>query len=365
VAAASPHSPIREALGIGLHGRGVFGHGIGVVFEADLGVDGYRLYYLQNPALPGAGGVLEGTDGPNRYLLNVGFVPDRDRVADFTPARWVELVRIATGVPDLEVKLVQGGDATTQVAAQVADRFSQGRVHLIGDAAHVMPPAGGMGGNTAVTDAYYLAWKLAMVLRGEAGPGLLDSHDPERRSYADILMEQQYTEFARRIWPQLDDGTLTALVEPISTLFFGYRHLSRAVVIEDADDREPLENPERPTGRPGSRAPHVRLGLAGAELSTRDLFGRRFVVLAGPAGADWVRAAGEAGATLGIELDVHRVNSPQGPDDMDGQFAARYGVGDSGAVLVRPDGFIAWRSPGAGAPGELERALRAVLDRAR
>ena len=297
---------------------------------------------------------MESTDGANRYVINVGFDPERDRVADFTPARWRELIRIALGTPEVPVELVAVGDAPTQIAARVADRFSHGRVHLIGDAIRVMPPTGGMGGNTAVLDAYYLAWKLAMVLHGTAGPGLLDSHDAERRPYSDILVEQQYTEYVLRLQPELDDGTLADPIEPAATLFFGYRHLSGAVIVEPGDDLATLENPERPTGRPGSRAPHLRLANGS---STRDLFGRRMVVLAGSAGAAWRAASTAAGVTLGLELDFHQMST------MDKMFAATYGITDEGAVLVRPDGFIAWRATDAAYPSELERALRAVLDR--
>jgi hypothetical protein len=332
----------------------VLGHGIGVVFEARVDDGGNVLCYLRNPVLPGGFGVLESTDEPHRYVFHVGFVPGQDHVADFTAARWVELIRTATGVPDLGVTLVERGDVPVEVAARVADRFSKGRVHLIGDAVRVMPPTGGMGGNTAITDAYHLAWKLAMVLRGEAGPGLLDSHDPERRPYADLLVEHHYTEYVQRIRPELDDGMREA-GEPMSVLLFGYRQLSGAVVLEVGDDRVLLEDPQQPTGRPGTRAPH--LPLPGG-LSTRDLFGRRFVVLAGSAGQAWRHATEAVGVALGLELDFHEMSG-----DAHGLFHMAYGVMAHGAVLVRPDGFIAWRSTGAAEPAELERALRMVLDR--
>lgn len=339
VAADGHRSPVRHALGIGTHGRGELGRSSGIVFDADLGRTGFALHYLQNPALPGAAGVVVSTDTPHRWALSVGHDPDLDE------ARWVELIRIATGVADLEPVLVSGGAASGHTAVRVADRFSQGRVHLIGDAVRVMPPTGGMGGNTAILDAYHLAWKLAMVVRGEAGPGLLDSHDPERRPYADIIVEQQYAEFVRRMRPDLADDTLAAPVEPVSALFFGYRHLG-AIVPEPDDDGAVLENPEAPTGRPGSRAPHV--WLRDGELSTVDLFGRRFVLLTGsPA---WVDAAPP-------EVEAHLIE--QAAD----VWAKTYGVTTEGAVLVRPDGFVAWRSVGAGDPDDVARALDLVLCR--
>ncbi len=107
-------------------------------------------------------------------------------------------------------------------------------------------------------DGFHLAWKLAMVERGEAGPGLLDSHDAERRPYSDFIADQQYREFVQRMRPDLADDTLAPPVDPVSKAFFGYRNLSDAVLLEPGDPRDLLENPEEPTGRPGSRAPHVR-----------------------------------------------------------------------------------------------------------
>lgn len=347
VAADGHRSPVRHALGIGVHGRGELDRSIGIVFEADLGRRGFGLYYLRNPELPGGAGVVVSTDEPNRYALAVGH---REHV---TEAEWLSLIRMATGVPGLNPVLVTDGVAHGHTAVRVADRFSSGRVHLIGDAVHVMPPTGGLGGNTAIMDAYYLAWKLAMVVRGEAGPGLLDSHDPERRPYADIVVEQQYTAFVQRMRPDLADDTLAPPVEPVSTLFFGYRHLSNAIAADLAEDGTPLENPEQPTARPGSRAPHVLLEKDGAPLSTRDLFGRRFVLLAGPAAQKWREAA----TTLSVPVDTYHLGTDL--DDPEGRFTKTYGITEKGAVLVRPDGFVAWRAEAE--RGDLHQAVTRIL----
>lgn len=349
VAADGHRSPIRHALGIGTHGRGDLSRSIGIVFEADLGRSGFGLYYLRNPDLPGGAGVVVSTDEPNRYALSVGY---REHV---TEAEWLAMIRTATGVPDLNPVLVTEGVTNGHTSVRVADSFSSGRVHLIGDAVRVMPPTGGFGGNTAILDGYYLAWKLAMVVRGEAGPGLLDSHDPERRPYADILVEQQYAAFVQRMRPDLVDDTVADLLDPVSTLFFGYRHLSAAVALESTDDGAPLENPEQPTARPGSRAPHVPLRRDGVGLSTRDLFGRGFVLLTGAAADKWLAAV----AKLDLRVGVWRVG--EDVEDSEGRFAKTYGITDSGAVLVRPDGFVAWRAETE--EGDLEGAVNKILSR--
>lgn len=330
VAADGHRSPIRTALGIGHHGRGVIGTGTGVVFRADLGdtIPRNALVYLQNPDLPGGSGALVSTDEPGQYAVSVG-VGDHD---------WLAVIRTATGIPDLAAEVIHAAMTSTDIKHWVADRFSEGRVHLVGDAARVMPPTGGFGGNSAIMDGFHLAWKLAMVVRGEAGPGLLDSHDPERRPWSDFIAEQQYTAFVERMRPDLADDTLAPPVDPASKLFFGYRCLSSAVLLEPDDDRELLENPEEPTGRPGSHAPHVMVD----GKSVVELFGRGFVVLTGS--DHWVRQAKELG------LDAHLIGDTK-----------TYGITPDGAVLVRPDFVIAWRS--IAGEGDLSTALDKVLSR--
>jgi 2-polyprenyl-6-methoxyphenol hydroxylase-like FAD-dependent oxidoreductase len=350
VAADGCRSSVRRSLGIGTHGRGDLSRSIGIVFDADLGTSGFGLYYLQNPALPGGAGVVVSTDEPHRYALSVGYRED------VTEQDWLAMIRTATGVPDLNPTLVTDGVTHGHTSVQVADTFSSGRVHLIGDAVRVMPPTGGFGGNTAILDGYYLAWKLAMVIHGDAGPALLDSHDAERRPYADILVEQQYAAFVRRMRPDLaTDDTLADPLDPPSTLFFGYRHLSDAMVPDPDEDGALLENPEQPTARPGSRAPHVPLTRNGSELSTVDLFGRGFVLLAGPAGEHWLSEA----EVLDVPVAVHRIGVDF--DDQEGRFTKAYGISDTGAVLVRPDGFVAWRTENEA--GDLADVLNTILSR--
>lgn len=359
IAADGHASPIREALGIGTHGRGELGQSAGTLFEADLSsviTARTALYNLQNPNLPGGGGAVVTTDIPGRYVLNTGL----DNGALPTPQRWIELIRIATGMPELQPRLVPSADRIFQVSHRIADRYSDGRVFLVGDAGKQMPPTGGSGGNVAIMDSYHLAWKLAMVVRGEAGPGLLASHDPERRPYADAIAGQQYTAYVERHAPQRRDGTEDAPMEPVSTIFFGYRALSSAVALEPDDDGAQWENPEQPTGRPGSRAPYVRLRADGTILSTMDLFGSGFTLLAAAEGQEWQAAGEKVAGQLGIRCTTHLIDDVS---DVDGVFLTRYGIGRAGAALVRPDGVIAWRATGCGDADELEHALRGILDR--
>ncbi|KAA5833650.1 FAD-binding monooxygenase [Saccharopolyspora hirsuta] len=356
VGADGHRSPVRERLGIGTHGRGALWHSVLWLIRADLTpVVGDRqvLYNLQNPQLSGGMGVLVSTDHPDQFVAGVGYDPERETLADFPEERALEQIRLVLGTPDVAVEILSAD--TTTAGMYVADRFSSGRVHLVGDAAHTMPPQGGMGGNVALMDGFYLAWKLAAVLRGEAGPGLLDSHDVERRPVGELIAKNQYMNAIVRSMPHLKQPDDAPPIEDPGMLLFGYRH-NGAIVPEPDDEGELLEEPTAPTGRPGSRAPHVRLTTSDGEISTIDLFGREFVLLT--ESEAWAEAAEQLAADLGIRLRAHRLGG-----EVAGDWTGKYGVTADGAVLVRPDRFIAWRSKGAGSPADLEKALRAVLDR--
>ena len=340
VAADGHRGGTRDALGIGRSGRGVLSTAMSIVFEADLDavLGGRRvaLYHMQGP-LPGATFVT--TDDPRRHNVHVG-IGDGEWTAD----RCVEAVRIVTGLPDLAVNVLSY--APWDTAAWVADRFAQGRVLLIGDAARVMPPTGGMGGNTAILDAFSLAWKLAMVVRGEAGAGLLASHDAERRPYATELVEQQYALLVQRVSPQLADDTVAAPVDPARFLF-GYRYSRGAFT--PAGDGERYEDPDAPSGAPGSRLPPPprAAGPLGYELTLLT------------AAADWAGQAPAIAGRLGIPLDVRPLPSCSEV----AEWADRAGIGPRGAVLARPDRFVAWRSAAGADPAEFERALRVIFGR--
>ncbi|MEU9646801.1 FAD-dependent monooxygenase [Streptomyces sp. NPDC048188] len=365
VGADGAHSRVRQQLGIGMHGRGNLGEIFRVFFDADLreplrelpGVaDGrkFALFWLQQP-VPG---VFYTTDVPGRYGYVLGMSEDPPDFAAFTEERCAELVRTGLGLPGLPLEVVETG--RTDIVSEIADRFSSGRVHLVGDAARLVPAPGGLGGNTAITDGFYLAWKLAMVVKGEAGGGLLDSHDAERRPVSEMIGEQQLRNTVERLAAYLDDGALAAPLPPVVQAF-GYRCANGAVVREPGDAGELLEDPAAPTGRPGSRAPYVRLPAGSPAASTTALFGRSFVLLTGDGtGGAWTDAAAATARRLGITLPVHRLTGPE--------WEKSYGVSAAGAVLVRPDRFVAWRSTGPAADADaarqaLERALRTVLDR--
>jgi hypothetical protein len=243
----------------------------------------------------------------------------------------------------------------------VAQRFGAGRVFLAGDAAHLMPPNGGFGGNTGIHDAHNLAWKLALVLKGAAGPALLDSYEAERRPVARFTVEQAYTRYVTRTAPYLGAKDFEPLANDLD-IELGYLYRSPAVLSEDSEGGL-HEDPRQPSGRPGSRAPHVWLMRGGERVSSLDLFGRSFVLLANSEGSAWCDAARAAAARCtGLEMETHCVGSAP-LRDAEARFSEAYGLSPSGATLVRPDGFLAWRAKATESDpeGALSRALAAIL----
>lgn len=317
---------------------GALRHAIGVVFDADLDdrlePDVTDLFYLQNPRFTG---VLVNTDVTNRFVFGTDFHPEKgEKAEDFTPHRVTELIRAATDRPGLRPDIRWIG--AWEVAAKIASRFRSGRVLMVGDAAKVTPPTGGMGGNTAVGDGHDVAWKLAAVLRGEAGQALLDSYEAERKPFAELVVNTSLHNMKQRMAPDLD---LTGLPEPVdqTELTLGYRCRSAAVLIDD-DDPRPTENPNRPSGRAGFRAPHVPITIEGTQTSTVDLFGHGWVLVT--ADPSWRPVAAAAGEALGLRLGCRVLGSDF--DASEELFLARYGIRSSGATLVRPDGVVAWRA---------------------
>jgi 2-polyprenyl-6-methoxyphenol hydroxylase-like FAD-dependent oxidoreductase len=343
VAADGNRSTIRERLGITRHGKGMLANHIGIVFEADLAdllpESETWLYYLQNPAFTGA---FINTNHKNRFIFSVEYHPENGESAlDYPPARIAELIRIGLDTPDLEPEIVWQG--TWEMAARIAEKWRAGRIFLVGDAGKVTPPTGGMGGNAAVCDGYDIAWKLAAVLQGQAGPGLLDTYEAERRDFAQLVVNESLHNYVQRMAPHLAGDDIPESLGPPQVML-GNRARSTAIIHEDGDDDAPVENPFEPTARPGFRAPHAWLAPG---RSTLGLFGAGWVLLTGPDGAGWHEAAKQAR----IPLDVHDL----------GEHTALYGISSEGASLVRPDGVVAWRTSVSADAETLNGVLSRVL----
>jgi 2-polyprenyl-6-methoxyphenol hydroxylase-like FAD-dependent oxidoreductase len=363
VAADGAHSPIRERLGIRQLGHGSFSDSITIYFRADvrdlMGERNLSVIYVFGPRLQGF--FRFSIDLQAGFLVVNSTIDDAGarsvRIGeDMSTSTCIRYVREALGDADIDVEIenVQRWSAS----AEYAEQLRADRVLLAGDAAHVMPPTGGFGGNTGVQDAYDLAWKLAHVLDGRAGDELLQTYHDERQPVAAFTTEQAYTRYVLRLDPALGKENLVPIVEE-ATVELGYRYRSRGISSASEGDEAMWEDPRQPSGRPGFRAPHLPITLDGRACSTLDLFGREFVAVAGRDGQSWRPACEAAGSSLGVRVAMHVIDPATDPS---GRFGVLYGTGSDGVALVRPDGFVAWRTGATEA--DPVRALTDALARA-
>lgn len=312
----------------------------------------------------------------------------------------LERARLTIGDDEAEIRVK--GISTWQVNNVVATEYRKGNVFLAGDAAHRHPPAGGLGTNTSVQDAFNLCWKLVAVLNGTAGDALLDTYEAERQPVGAHVVERAITNLNNMATlvdalgfekdQSLEDGWAAlhelyedspragdrrrALWQQIGLQHYrsnalgvelGQRYESTAVV----DDGTPFPVQERdpdlhyqPTTHPGAHLPHAWIEHERQQLSTLDLVGQgAFTLLVGIGCAPWLAAAEGLAEELGIALNIRRVGLRCEYDDVVGEWDAVREVDDRGAILVRPDRHVAWRSMSMASDprGALESAVSQVL----
>ena len=369
IAADGAHSKIRETLGIPTKGLGeIAERQIFVYFRADWSEliqnhEGDAVMIVNEDVR----GLFLVTD-QNRGLFIIIYSPREEAAQDYTAERCKSMLLKAVGNPDMAVEIVD--IARWQPIQRVADRFQEGRVFLVGDAAHTMPPKMGLGVNTAIQSAQNLAWKLAAVLKGYAAPQLLATYQTERHPVGWLAAEQSLTGPAAALFEQEGGGgTLHPLEKQLPFLhpIIGYRYGSEAILSEDAatpspDGIELLDRPEL-NGLPGTRAPHLWVERQGQRISTLDLLDGRFVLLTGTGGTAWCEAAAMIAADMGIGLATYRIGADADLLDLENGWQTKMGMSAEGAVLVRPDGFVAWRTSTFTTSPEplLERVLSHIL----
>lgn len=344
--------------------------------------------------------------GPTRWggeseewVIHINYPMDDARALDDDAV--LSDVRLALGIGDhpMTVHLI----TRWTIGGLVADRFRSGRVFVAGDAAHRHPPTGALGLTSALHDVHNLCWKIAYRLRGWAGDSLLDTYEAERkpvdvrnvkrslensRAYAKMshllgfsdpnsTVVQRWS-LLRRMWsgrPE-DEEFRREVLEVMAAqsqefrehdVEYGFRHLSTAV-IDDGSDPEPIDDfrIHVPSTRPGHPLPHAWLeDWHGRRLSTLDLVTLdRFLLIIGEDGSEWRGAAAQASAELNVPIDVVRIGHARGDvRDPRLRWQRVRGIESSGAVLVRPDRCVAFRSHDMPPnPGDvLTSALKSVL----
>jgi len=352
IAADGHRSPVREALGIDRDGRGDLRIVRSVLFRAPLEEyleRGFHQFSIENPEFP----MFLTTYGDGRWLLM--FMDDVERSID----EMRDAAILAIGRSDIDPEIITSG--RWELSASIATKFSSGRIFLAGDAAHTLPPnRGGYGANTGIADAHNLAWKLEAVLDGVSQPSLLETYHDERRPVAWERHQQIFVrpDHGGMMGPKAAEASGVPILDDAAVEF---GQLVRSTAVIGAGEDLPVAlTPDKWAGQPGTRAPHAWVTVDGKRASTIDVITRQWAVFADEADDEglWHRAAAEASRQLGIDVICLGVGCEVQTDDRESLIAA-FGLEPGGASLVRPDGYVAWRS--ATAPADVAQALTNAL----
>lgn len=409
IGADGGNSKVAEHLGLPFEGQMGVGGSMNILFRADLSkYVAHRpsvLYWVMQPGADVGGigmGLVRMVRPWNEWLIVWGY-DINEPAPEVTEEIATGVARQLVGDPDLEIELLSAN--TWTVNNMYATHMQKERVFIMGDAAHRHPPSNGLGSNTSIQDGFNLAWKLAAVIKGQAGPGLLETYSQERAPVAKQIVtraNQSIGEFGpifealgmdggtdiEKIQASMDarcDATDAAekqretLRKALAFKKYEFdahgvemnqRYKSAAAVTDGEPEPEFSKDPElhyQPTTWPGARLPHAWIyDEDGKRHSTLDLAGKgRFTLFTGISGEGWVEAAKTVGDALGVPVEVRVIGPRRNWVDHHGDWATSRETAESGCVLVRPDQHVAWRSNTlpVDPEGELMRALSSVLDR--
>ncbi|KEF54724.1 uncharacterized protein A1O9_09166 [Exophiala aquamarina CBS 119918] len=402
VGADGGRSLVAEKFGFGFEGQPGLMNMLTSWLEADVTeYTAYRPSCIYMMAQPGnafwvGSGTLVAVKPYTEWLLNRQYNSETE--PDTSDDAVIAYARKTLGIPNLKVKVKD--TSRWQVNNVYATENCRGPIFLAGDAAHRHPPASGLGSNTCVQDAYNLAWKLALVVSSKAGNSLLESYNQERQPIAKQIVGhaiQTLYNFARvpealgfqqgqsieEGYKSLDDlfsdvpgaeQRRVLLREAIDLqnrrsnalgLHLGQRYTDSNAVVDagtpfPAYRRDPVLHYE-PTTHPGAYLPHAWIEVKTCRMSTIDILDQgHFGLIVGIGGDPFIAAAEAVSKELNVKLPVYKIGYRCPYDDVLGEWhAARGELGDQGALLVRPDRHIAWRT--VNRPDDPREALRGAL----
>jgi putative polyketide hydroxylase len=383
IAADGARSPTSQLCGRTIEQRSpVLNQNVNILFRADLSlyVDKFKscafltILSKDTPGLRGILAIMSTVRSPDERTYNVVLRPDEtpDMITRDNAADWL---RREIGLPDgfpIEIMSISPWDAS----ARMIDQFRDGRIFFVGDAARTIPPAGALGMNTGLIDANNAAWRVAMAVKGFASDRFLEDYATERKAHSEMIVEAAVGNMRGAVDggpgrpgappggpPPAGTHSPGSPPEPQSPIgtYFGFTYASKSVIPDGTAAQPFVPHQYIPTATPGARAPHIWLDPR-YELSVLDLFGSGFILLAADRN-DWAIAAERIGFESGFPIRSIDIRAEVRTLDIWHEWMALYGVGEDGAVLVRPDGMVAWRSANAAddAHGALTTALETII----
>lgn len=387
IGADGARSKVAQHIGIPFEGEMDKAGSMNIQFEADLSeLVAHRpsiLYWVFTPgaSVGGIGAGLIRCVRPWTEWLTVFGYDINEEPPQLNDEEAKNIVQRLIGDYEVDIKIT--GYSLWGNNEMYATHMQNGRVFIAGDAAHRHPPSHGLGSNTSIQDSHNLAWKIAAVLRGEAGPELLETYSVERAPIAkqiatranesgreyipiwealgvlDATDEDDFREKLQLRKANTEDGARRR--EALHHALNGKDHelnglgtevgqfYESTAVVSDEDGRpeiteHPHLHPQKST-YPGLRLPHAWIGNTYGVKSTHDLTsGSRFTLITGINGGSWEQAAQEVSDKLGIDLDVLVIGSGTAYQDTYGDWFRQREIDEDGALLIRPDKHIAWRS---------------------
>lgn len=408
VGADGGNSLVADHIGLPFEGKMGVGGSMNIHFKADLSrYVAHRpsvLYWVLQPGADVGGigmGLVRMVRPWNEWLIVWGY-DINEPAPEVDGAMATSVARQLIGDPELEIELLSA--STWTVNNYYATQVSNGRVFCMGDAIHRHPPSNGLGSNTSIQDGFNLAWKLAMVIKGQAGEALLESYDTERAPIAKQIVTRANQSIAEtkpifdalgmhegvdseRIQQSMEARGQTteaaeqqreAIRQAIAAKKYEFdahgvemnqRYHSSAILTDGQWEPDFEKDPElyyQPTTWPGARLPHawVYHRESGEAVSSLDLCGHgEFTLLTAPGGEAWGLAAEAVSRELGLPLRVHVIGPYQDYADHTGDWARIREIPDTGCLLVRPDHHVAWRSTALvdNPANELTRVMTTIL----
>lgn len=398
IGADGARSQVFADLGLPLEGQLARAGTAYIWFEADLQqYTTHRpsiLYWICSPeaAFGEIGfGLLRAVKPWNEWIAGWGFDLSQGE-PDLTEETVIQKIRILVGDPDLKIKIIN--KSVWYVNQAHAPKYDQGRVFCAGDAVHRHPPSSGLGLNTCVQDAYNLAWKLAYVIKGQAGIRLLESYNPERAPIGKQIVQRanqsrlDYAPLQKLFKMEGAENPIKAGIERFKSpckegaqiraaanaalalknkefsaqgVEMNQRYSSQAIIPESEPEQwhKDQELYLQPSTRAGAKIPHAWLiDEAGYKKSTLDAVGKGvFTVVTGLSGQKWIKATEQLALPF-VRLVV--IGSP-GFQDPYCEWQRLRDMAEDGVLLVRPDGFIAWRQQHA--PNDTSTAKTKLLEK--